>query len=62
MSHKRCKERESWHKFCSFLGVETNVRKLWSLVHKISGVYKSIKVPVLQIKGQEAINSDKENY
>lgn len=42
--------------------METNVRKLWSLVHKISGVYKSIKVPVLQIKGQEAINSDKENY
>ena len=52
---KRC----SWRKFCGTLGPETPVRQLWSAVRKLSGVYKSRSIPVLQ-KGEIVAVSNKE--
>ena len=49
----------SWRKFCCTLGPETPVRQLWSAVRKLSGVYKSRSIPVLQ-KGEIVAVSNKE--
>ena len=50
-------KRESRRKFCSTLGPQTEVRKLWALVHRMAGVYRTSTVPILQSEGQEAVDS-----
>lgn len=53
-------KRESWRKFCGTLGPQTNIRRLWDLVHRMTGEYRTNKIPVLKFEGQEAVkNKDK---
>lgn len=52
-------KRNSWRKFCNTLGPETPVRKLWSAVHRMSGICKRRAIPVL-LKGDVEAVSNKE--
>uniref|UniRef100_A0A8C2KZI6 Uncharacterized protein n=1 Tax=Cyprinus carpio TaxID=7962 RepID=A0A8C2KZI6_CYPCA len=53
-------KRESWRKFCGTLGPQTNIRRFWDLVHRMTGEYRTNKIPLLKFEGQEAVkNKDK---
>lgn len=47
----------SWQSFCETLWPETPVRHLWTAVHKMSGVYKTSSIPVLQKGEVEAVTN-----
>ena len=50
-------KRSRWRRFCGTLGPETPVRQLWSAGWKMSGVYKSRSIPVLQTGEPVAVSN-----
>lgn len=52
-------KRESWRQFCSTIGRETTLDKMWMMVKKMLGRYKPQSIPVLIDKNFKAI-SEKE--
>ena len=59
MARKVIKEakKESWRQFCSTIGRETTLNKMWMMVKKMIGKYKPPYIPVL-IDGQNTAISD----
>lgn len=48
-------KKESWRQFCSTIGKETTLNKMWMMVKKMMGKYKPPYVPVLKEGQNEAI-------
>ena len=48
-------KRESWRQFCSTIGRETTLNKVWMMVKKMIGKYKPSHIPILIEGGSQAI-------
>ena len=44
-------KKECWRRYCGTLGVDTSVGEIWAAVHRMSGVRRKRKMPVLEEKG-----------
>ncbi len=49
-------KKEAWRQFCSTIGRETNLDKMWKMVKKMTGKYKPAQIPVLIDKQNQAVN------
>lgn len=49
-------KKESWRQFCSTIGKETTLNKMWMMVKKMIGKYKPPYAPVLKEGQNEAIS------
>lgn len=64
MARKVIKEakKETWRQFCSTIGRETTLDKMWMMIKKMTGKYKWSQIPVLIDGRNHAVSdSDKAN-
>ena len=55
-------KKEAWGQFCSTIGRETTLDKMWMMVKKMTGKYKLSQIPVLVDGRNHAVsNADKSN-
>lgn len=47
--------KESWQKFCGTLGKETPLRRVWNMIHRMSGINRALASPVLIEEGKVAV-------
>ena len=49
----KARKRESWRKYVSSINNRTSIKKVWTMVRKISGKYSNTKIHHLDVNGDE---------
>ena len=44
-------KKECWRRYCGGLGIETSIGEIWRAVHRMTGVVRKRKMPVLEEEG-----------